>query len=1518
MYLGVIQMKILYFTCLMSLIACGDKVTEGMTPGDCSDGADNDGDGLFDCNDDGCEGAPDCNGESDDTGTSEDENLDPADVDADGDGFSENDGDCDDSDPMINPETLDSVGDDVDTNCDGHDGIDADGDGFASEISGGIDCDDTDRNVCPGATDLWYDGVDSDCSGGSDYDQDGDGEDSDQYGGTDCDDLDGGINTSATDVWYDGIDQNCDGLNDYDQDGDGEDSDQYGGTDCDDLDVTMNTSATDLWYDGVDSDCSGGSDYDQDGDGEDSDQYGGTDCDDLDGGINTSATDVWYDGIDQNCDGLNDYDQDGDGEDSDQYGGTDCDDLDVTMNTSATDLWYDGVDSDCSGGSDYDQDGDGEDSDQYGGTDCDDTNPILFAGALDQTTDGVDQNCDGVDGTDNDGDGFADSAFGGTDCDDTASTVNPSAVEVFGNNVDDDCDGIADVQGASCTADFTFTLPNGDTATMDGCVDWNLSPIFNFDPQDPPWLRHFTVEFNGTNSAGFDCSVTIEQNNLCEDGFYDVQSASTSVVFVTTDCLDIPIQYESTYQGTEGYVRIDSVDTGNQGGSFINLPLLTSIDGHLSAESASGVDVQGDFSIALTQIAQFEEDTSTCDEVDISLIDADGDGVYNTYFGGDDCDDADASVMSMADDMDCDGVLTVDDCDDNDISLLAITGDMDCDGVLTVDDCDDNDSTSTTVATDNDCDGVLTSDDCDDADVNSNIVAIDGDCDGVLTADDCDDSDASTIYDMDCDGVITVDDCDDNDSTSTTVATDNDCDGVLTSDDCDDADVNSNIVAIDGDCDGVLTADDCDDGDVNSTIVLTDGDCDGVLTADDCDDADVTLLATAGDVDCDGVLTADDCDDTDPNTVDDMDCDGVLTVDDCDDGDENLLEIANDMDCDGVLTADDCDDGDASVDSIVHRMTKTDGSGTVLSITEELETNQGVPISDIRKKLNGSSLNHTTTVNYDANGTITSELVEFPNNADGWYAIEYDVDGKISSIENTQFSDGSSLLQEYTYDSSGHWNEHLLSGIFSEQISMTASSNTVEYNSSYTGHLFEYNGNTLIGYEKTDQHGDQLLRELDANGNLTLFENSIGIVPTVSLNFIYSNNQLVEMADNSLGNQWETQIAYTYDSQGQLIEKIYIDPYMTQYANSSSCLNPGYSNTGSCANNVVGDPHAKFTYTYANGSLTQVSYDTIAATNSLAPDVLYKDITAYDYIEQYTYFSSGSLESLTRYIDKDGDGVSNQVYQVEYDSDGNITAQGFVWNPGTYGYDSQNNFYFYYDIVDLSNGWPYSNVYAHRSEYTYQSSWSIYGIGLTPYYTASLYNIQTILDGNNIYSNLATGFDRFQYPVWTQGFDMLQSSYASVLDTYNRQATSRFIYDGDHLTRVETDQAYDNPNSMDIVSDFVYDVDGNITQVLVDINGDTVVDYAQNMQYDSFGELIYFEEDYENDGDPDTSYAVQITRDSMNSITEKAYDYDLDGLPEHLDVYNNQYSNGELIQVDIDFYDDNTIDEVQTYETVCE
>ena len=68
---------------------------EGNEPGECSDGADNDSDGLFDCDDPGCEGSADCPGDDDDD---DDDSADDDDDDTDDDDDDDDDNDTDDDD----------------------------------------------------------------------------------------------------------------------------------------------------------------------------------------------------------------------------------------------------------------------------------------------------------------------------------------------------------------------------------------------------------------------------------------------------------------------------------------------------------------------------------------------------------------------------------------------------------------------------------------------------------------------------------------------------------------------------------------------------------------------------------------------------------------------------------------------------------------------------------------------------------------------------------------------------------------------------------------------------------------------------------------------------------------------------------------------------------------------------------------------------------------------------------------------------------------------------------------------------------------------------------------------------------------------------------------------------------------------------------------------------------------------------------------------------------------------------
>ena len=144
--------------------------------------------------------------------------------DADHDDFTTEEGDCDDSDPDVNPDADDDTCDNKDNDCNGviDDAFNADHD-TATSCNG--DCDDSNPQRYPGATELPND-IDDDCDGIVDnhtdsYDDDGDGY-SEEMG--DCNDEEKLIGPESVEVATtlddggneipEGIDNDCDGVTD--------------------------------------------------------------------------------------------------------------------------------------------------------------------------------------------------------------------------------------------------------------------------------------------------------------------------------------------------------------------------------------------------------------------------------------------------------------------------------------------------------------------------------------------------------------------------------------------------------------------------------------------------------------------------------------------------------------------------------------------------------------------------------------------------------------------------------------------------------------------------------------------------------------------------------------------------------------------------------------------------------------------------------------------------------------------------------------------------------------------------------------------------------------------------------------------------------------------------------------------------------------------------------------------------------------------------------------------------------
>ncbi|MEJ2591910.1 MAG: putative metal-binding motif-containing protein, partial [Candidatus Thiodiazotropha sp.] len=136
---------------------------------DCSDGIDNDGNGLVDAAD---PNAVNCS-------------VSTVCTDVDGDGYSIEGGscgpiDCNDNDPAVSPGAVEVCGDRIDNNCNGSidtadlnavgcqaDCTDVDGDGFSPDGGncGPMDCNDSDPAVNPAALENCGDGIDNNCNG---------------------------------------------------------------------------------------------------------------------------------------------------------------------------------------------------------------------------------------------------------------------------------------------------------------------------------------------------------------------------------------------------------------------------------------------------------------------------------------------------------------------------------------------------------------------------------------------------------------------------------------------------------------------------------------------------------------------------------------------------------------------------------------------------------------------------------------------------------------------------------------------------------------------------------------------------------------------------------------------------------------------------------------------------------------------------------------------------------------------------------------------------------------------------------------------------------------------------------------------------------------------------------------------------------------------------------------------------------------------------------------------------------
>jgi len=610
-------------------------------------------------------------------------------------GWSVLSGDCDDSQPDINPAEPELC-DETDHDCDGDidNGftypfgtslyLDSDSDGYGSSpldscepVSGYVtddgDCDDSDPAINPGAVEICDDPdpVDNDCDGLADpagssgctslhLDADGDSFGTDvgtsdcvctsnpgaytSSNAGDCDDNDFAVNPDADEICDDAdADENCDGY-----------ADLEGAVGCEDL--FYDADGDDFYASGAGSRCL----CEEDGD------YRGHlsgDCDDSDAAINPIASEV--------CD-PSDTDEDCDGS---------SDDADDSVSGQST--WY----------ADADADGYGE-----------------VGSPLDR--------CDQPGGYVTDA----------SDCDDGSAAVNPAATEICdASNTDEDCDGSADDADSSATGKSTWYRD----ADGDG-YGWA-----------------------GTTSAACDQpSGYVSNDDDCDDGNASISPAATEVCDSSNtdeDCDGAADDADSAATGTSSWYRDADGDT--YGSSSSTVSRCDQPSGYVSNSSDC------DDSCAVCWTGKAEICDGYDNDCDGSTDEASASGCGTWYYDYDDDTYGTSSTQCLCSASGHYTASRGSDCDDSNANINpgeteicdASNTDEDCDGVA-----DDSDSSATGKSTwyrDADGDGYgTTSTTLSRCDQPTGYVSNTSDCDDSCSACWTGKTESCDGYDNDCDG----------------------------------------------------------------------------------------------------------------------------------------------------------------------------------------------------------------------------------------------------------------------------------------------------------------------------------------------------------------------------------------------------------------------------------------------------------------------------------------------------------------------------------------------------------------------------------------------------------------------------------------------------------------------------------------------------------------------------------------------------------------------------------------------
>jgi hypothetical protein len=143
-----------------------------------------------------------------------------------------------------------------------------------------------------------------------------------------------------------------------------------------------------------------------------------------------------------------------------------------------------------------------------------------------------------------------------------------------------------------CDSTVQMSFPDGAWAEYDGCKELTVDAHYEFDPDDPPEVLDYKIQFNGVEDPDMECWLILTSHGVCGPGYYGIGEArSASVQFSTYDCPYVPDAFEQEFSANNGTVLLENASAGSKTGDFTDQPLLTEIQGSLDATTEEGVEV---------------------------------------------------------------------------------------------------------------------------------------------------------------------------------------------------------------------------------------------------------------------------------------------------------------------------------------------------------------------------------------------------------------------------------------------------------------------------------------------------------------------------------------------------------------------------------------------------------------------------------------------------------------------------------------------------------------------------------------------------------------------------------------------------------------------------------------------------------------------------------------------------------------------------------------------------------------